>query len=290
MPNRNSSYPTSRFAPDAAGATEAFLTAANTASTNPLHALCHIAARNLIVVGEELPVCGDGPALAPWAGTFATEAFPAAPDGEPLYDSVEFAGEAALYRHLNAAPDLEILFTGALGWQVRGIDAIARRKSDGVYLLCEAKGSGNPLLAPPAYLPNTKTKGRQFGWQWCWNSLIDMAEHPATAAAFLLLLPPLLEGPGGTPAGSHPRHPAIRRLALYGNPDLPGSTIERLCLLALPYPLDRQRAMFAEMVADSDGAALLNAVAVFCQCEEGKKVVGGEKFLPQSKRKVCKRK
>jgi len=188
----------------------AFLVATKPDKVNSLHALCLIAARNLIVAGEELPVCGDGPVLTPWAGTFATEPFAAAPDGEPLYDSVEFVGEAALYRYLNTTSKLEILFTGALGWQVRGIDAIARRKSDGIYLLCEAKGSSRPLVAPLAYLPITKTRGRQFGWQWCWNSLIDMADQ-----------------------------------------------------LAKAYPLDRQRAMFAEMIAHPDGAALVKAAANF---------------------------
>lgn len=231
-------------------------------TSNPLHALCRVALGNLMVADAELAVGGNGPLLTPWAGTFASEPFTAASDGEALYDSVEFAGEAALYRHLNADGDLEILFAGALGWQVRGIDAIARRKSDGVFILCEAKGSSKALAGSPlAYLGETKTKGRQFGWQWCWNSLIDMAEHPATAAAFLVLLEPLL-------GGEMERLLAMTRATKQDNGwriaetrVFPEARLREYSPLARPYPLDKQRRMLAEIAATPDGAALLKAAA-----------------------------
>lgn len=231
----------------------------NPAEVNPLHALCLVAARNLALAGEELAVDGDGPALAPWAGTFPAEAFPEADDGEPLYDSVEFAGEAALYRHLNAAPDLEILFTGALGWQLRGIDAIARRQSDGVLILCEAKGTSRAIAPPLSYLGETKTRGRQLGWRWCWNALLDMAEYPATAAVFLALLRPMLEGRvERLLVASH----AVRRNGgwrIAETRPYEETKLKRYPVLAQPHPLATQRAMFAAMAARPDGAALIEA-------------------------------
>lgn len=245
------------------GAAGASLAAANVSEVNPLHALCLVAARNLIVAGEELEVCGTGPALAPWAGSFPAEAFPVSPGGEPLYDSVEFAGEAALYRHLNADPDLEILVTGAVTWQLRGIDAIVRRKSDGTYLICEAKGSSRPLVPPLAYLPKTRTRGRQLGWRWCWNALLDMAEHPATAATFLVLLQPLLEGRVERLLAVTRAVPVNDGWRVAETRVYPEAQLRACGPLAKPFPLTRQRAMFAGMIADPDGAALIEAAARF---------------------------
>lgn len=247
-----------------------FIAAANAVAVNPLHALCLIAVRNLIIARNTLPMNNDGLPLAPWLGSFAAAPFPVAPDGATLYDSVEFAGEAALYRHLNADPDLEILLTGAVVWQLRGIDAIVRRKSDGVFILCEAKGSSRPLAASPlTYLPETKTKGRQLGWQWCWNSLVDMAEHPATAAAFLVLLQPMLNG-------RVERLLTITRAARENGGWRCAETRvypeAQLCTyapLALPYLLDKQKQMFVEMADSSDGAVLLNVMAKFFVPQNG---------------------
>lgn len=247
-----------------------FIAAAHTVAVNPLHGICLIAVRNLIVAWNALPTNSDGLPLAPWLGSFAAAPFPVAPDGATLYDSVEFAGEAALYRHLNADPDLEILLTGAVAWQLRGIDAIVRRKSDGVFILCEAKGSSRPLAASPlAYLPETKTKGRQLGWQWCWDSLIDMAEHPATAAAFLVLLQPMLEG-------------RIERLLTITRATrenggwrcaetrvYPEAQLCTYAPLALPYPLDKQKRMLDEMADSPDGLALLRAAMAFFKQRNG---------------------
>jgi len=234
--------------------------AANTTAVNPLHGICLVAIHNLIVAWEELPMESGGLPLAPWLGSFAAAPFPVATDGATLYDSVEFAGEAALYNHLNADPDLEILLTGAVVWQLRGIDAIVRRKSDGMFILCEAKGSSRPLAASPlAYLPETKTKGRQLGRQWCWNSLVEMADHPATAAAFLVLLQPMLEG-------------RVERLLAIARATrenggwrcaetrvYPEAQLNTYTPLVVPYPLDKQRAMLAEMVAEPSGADLIKA-------------------------------
>jgi hypothetical protein len=268
MQNRTPTFLAPPLTARAVGAAGEFLAAAPVGEVNPLHQICLIAAQNLIIASQELAVNSDGPALAPWAGTFAGDAFPTALDGEPLYDSVEFAGEAALYRHLNADPDLEILLTGALVWQLRGIDAIVRRKSDGYYLLCEAKGSSRPLAAPLAYLPETKKRGRQLSWRWCWNAILDMADHPATAAAFLMLLQPILEGrverlltithathqEGGWYCAETHLYPEHR---LHDYPPL-----------ARAYPLTTQRAMFEAMIATPQGAAIIEAAAgVFTQEE-----------------------
>lgn len=164
-------------------------------SSNPILELIAVARENLVIANTHLPFAESGLPLAPWTNTFATRPFPKTPEGKPLYDTVEFAGEAGLYEVLAASPELEVLITGALAWQVRGIDAIARHRRTGSYVICEAKGTQNPVAASPlTYLHTTHHKGRQLSPEWCWKSLVDMADHPTTALAFMHLLEPLLHG------------------------------------------------------------------------------------------------
>ena len=64
----------------------------------------------------------------------------------------------------------------------------------GNLVILEGKGSTRPIRTPASYLKRTKTKGRQLSWDWCWSSAIDLAEHPATAVAFLGLYQGLILG------------------------------------------------------------------------------------------------
>ncbi len=216
--------------------------------TNPLAQIISVALNNLGVAADRLPAIDNGLPLAPWSGSFASSPFPTDAAGKPLYDSVEFAGEAGLYEALNAEPDLDVLWTGALAWQWQGIDAIAQNRQTGSYVICEAKGTQGPIAASPLpYLRQTRHKGRQLSWPWCWKSLIDMAEHPATALAFLCLLEPLLHH-------RCERLLAVTRVERQGNsfrqltrrlhrePDL-----SKYAPLALSYDLGRQQRMWADM-------------------------------------------
>jgi len=165
-----------------------------TGSPNPLAQLIGVALENLRLAAEEFPAVPGGLPLAPWSGSFASTPFPTDIAGKPLYDTVESAGEAGLYEALDADPELEVLWTGALAWQGQGIDAIARNRQTGGYVICEAKGTQHAIAASPLpYLRATRHKGRQLSWQWCWGSLVDMADFPTTALAFLCLLEPMLQ-------------------------------------------------------------------------------------------------
>lgn len=163
-------------------------------ATNSLHALFKIAQANLAIANAIYPTSEHGLPWASWLGTFDQET-PTRESGYALYDSVELAGEVGLYEHIEADPDLEILYTGACAWEVRGVDAVARRRSNGQYVICEAKGTERSLASSPLYyLHQTQHKGRQLTWEWCWKSPVDMADHPTTAQAFLEMLEPMLNG------------------------------------------------------------------------------------------------
>lgn len=163
--------------------------------SNPMQELIAVARENLVIAKTHLPFDATGLPLAPWSNIFSSRPFPTTTEGKPLYDTVEFAGEAGLYEELAANPELDVLMTGTLAWQVRGIDAIARHRPTGCYVICEAKGTQSPIAESPLiYLRTTRHKGRQLSPEWCWKSLVDMADHPTTALAFMHLLEPLLHG------------------------------------------------------------------------------------------------
>lgn len=164
-------------------------------SVNPLSQLLAVAMENLRLASQNPYAPDDGLALAPWSERFPETAFPMDADGRPVYDSVKLAGEASLYAALKENDELEVLLTGALALQLHGIDAIARIRSSGILVICEAKGTQNPITQSLSYyLHMTRHKGRQLSKEWCWKSLVDMADHPSTALAFLELLEPMLEG------------------------------------------------------------------------------------------------
>ena len=217
-------------------------------AANPLYALMQIARANAAIARTSLPTASDGLPWAPWMGAFESEAPPQ--ESHPArYDSIELAGEAGLYGHIEADPDLEILYTGACAWEVRGIDAIARRRSTGRYLICEAKGSERALSGSPlAYLHHTRHKGRQLTWEWCWKSVVDMADFPTTAQAFLELLGPMLNG-------EVERLLVVSRVAWVDGELAGGYGVVERCVfleaelngcppLAVDYELSRQRGMF----------------------------------------------
>lgn len=223
---------------------------------NPLAKIILGALTNPRIATETFPQVDGGLPLAPWSGSFASTPFPADAAGNPLYDRVEFAGEAGLYEALDTAPQLEVLWSGALAWQGQGIDAVARNCETGGYVICEAKGTQSPIAATPLpYLRGTRHKGRQLSWLWCWRSLIDMADYPTTAAAFLCLLEPMLHGRverlmAVTQVERHGT--GFRTLArrIYREAEL-----AQYAPLAAPYDLDRQRRMWAAMPATARPAA-----------------------------------
>lgn len=102
-----------------------------------------------------------------------------------IYPDVETAGIAGLYNELNKKTDYRIIFSNELAYEIHGIDALAYNKEENQYLICEAKGTTIQKKSPSYYLKNTKKRGRQLSWQWCWNCIIDFAEFPATANVFL---------------------------------------------------------------------------------------------------------
>lgn len=61
-------------------------------------------------------------------------------------------------------------------------------------MIVESKGTTKQLSSPCTYLKRTKTRGRQLSWDWCWDAVINMAEFPTTASAFLALYEPMILG------------------------------------------------------------------------------------------------
>lgn len=102
-----------------------------------------------------------------------------------IYPNVETAGIAGLYDELNKKTNYRVIFSNELAYEIHGIDALAYDKEENQYLICEAKGTTIQKKSPSYYLKNTKKRGRQLSWQWCWNCIVDFAEFPATANVFL---------------------------------------------------------------------------------------------------------
>lgn len=102
-----------------------------------------------------------------------------------IYPDVETAGIAGLYDELIKKTNYRVIFSNELAYAIHGIDALAHNKEENQYLICEAKGTTIQKQSPSYYLKNTKKRGRQLSWQWCWNCIVDFAEFPATANVFL---------------------------------------------------------------------------------------------------------
>ena len=165
---------------------------------NPLAEIIAIAKMNLAVWRQHVD-SDDGTDLghgwlSPLSPTATLSRFPTATDGPVVYPSIEMAGLAGMYRWVLGQEDLDVVYANDLAYEVRGIDAVTKRKDSETFVLVEARGTTRPLRTPPAYLRKTKTRGRQLSWDWCWNATIDLAEFPTTAAAFLALYGPMILG------------------------------------------------------------------------------------------------
>lgn len=108
--------------------------------------------------------------------------------------SAEDGGVLGASLALRKDPDCLPIFSNDLGYTRLGIDVVAQHRREGRFLICEAKGTINPIRSPGIYLKKTRHKGRQLSWHWCWVSLCEFALHGPTARIFLLLFRDILRG------------------------------------------------------------------------------------------------
>jgi hypothetical protein len=216
---------------------------------NPLFALTEVAQELIRRLEQQTGVTlPDGALMWPLHG--ADEDFPGAGDGVPLYPSRELAGTAGLYLWLSQQNFGEVVFANDLSWQVHGLDAVVHDRRRDRYLLCEAKGTERPLhTSPLPYLRQTRRKGRQLSWVWCWRSLADCAFVATTAPLFLGLLGPFLEGRVErflvvTLIDKENEGWKINRSRAWEEADLAAFPE-----LTQPHDLDRQRAWYAALEA-----------------------------------------
>ncbi len=163
---------------------------------NPLHKLILIAISLKEVLAHQFQDIPGNPLPEldlPYIGLLQQDTFPTTSQGTPCYPGKELAGVAGLYDHLQER-GCQVIFANDLSLDIHGIDAIAYDPQLDTYLLCEAKGTSGKIKNYPYYLKNTKTKGRQLSREWCWVSFTDCAFQGATAAIFLKLLRPVLDG------------------------------------------------------------------------------------------------
>jgi hypothetical protein len=108
--------------------------------------------------------------------------------------SAEDGGVLGASLALRKDPGCVPIFSNDLGYTRFGIDVVAQDRRDNRYLICEAKGTINRIGSPGIYLKETRHKGRQLSWHWCWISLCEFALHGPTARIFLLLFRDVLRG------------------------------------------------------------------------------------------------
>jgi len=103
------------------------------------------------------------------------------------YKSIELSGIATFFEYIHKLPNTKVVYENTIAMTLHGIDAITQ-DDNGMYTIYEIKGTARELKTPKSYLKRTKHKGRQLSWEWCWMSLVDMAEFPLTASVFLVEL------------------------------------------------------------------------------------------------------
>jgi hypothetical protein len=108
--------------------------------------------------------------------------------------SAEDGGVLGASIALRKDPDCLPIFSNDCGYTRFGIDVVAQNRRTARFLICEAKGTINPIRSPGIYLKETRHKGRQLSWYWCWMSLCEFALHGPTARIFLLLFRDVLRG------------------------------------------------------------------------------------------------
>ena len=163
-------------------------------AVNPLHELMIVA----VTLKEMLAHEHGGranilPELElPYSHQFEITEFMKNDAGVTIYPSKELAGVAGLYESLRAMGH-EIIFANDLSLDIRGIDVIALNEKTNEYIICEAKGSSSDKIKTFShYLKNTKSKGQQLSYKWCWASLVDYAFKASTAGIFLKLFEPII--------------------------------------------------------------------------------------------------
>ena len=113
-------------------------------------------------------------------------------DQKTGYKTIELAGIAKFFEEINKREDEKVVYENTIGMTLHGIDAVTKT-NDGSYTVYEIKATTRNLRSPRSYLRKTKHKGRQLSWQWCWASLVEMAEFPLTAPVFLELYVKMIE-------------------------------------------------------------------------------------------------
>ncbi len=90
---------------------------------------------------------------------------------------------------------LEIAHIDWLAWCNNGLDILAFEPRTGRAVIVEVKATSKTINAGlRSHLRSTRTKGRQMTWEWVWRSTVEMACEAGTAAAFLRVVRPLLDG------------------------------------------------------------------------------------------------
>ena len=102
------------------------------------------------------------------------------------YKSIELAGIAKFFEAIEKDESQKVVYENTLGMTLHGIDAITKDNNDD-YTIYEIKGTTRNLRSPKSYLKKTRNRGRQLTWEWCWASLVDMAEFPLASSVFLEL-------------------------------------------------------------------------------------------------------
>ena len=114
--------------------------------------------------------------------------------GAARVHSIEDGGVLGAIRWMQSQPNLEAVFGNDLAYTRTGLDLAARELDRDSVLLCEAKGTTKAFDRPGRYLRETRRKGRQLSWRWCWQSLTEFALRGPTARIFLTIFRAVLTG------------------------------------------------------------------------------------------------
>lgn len=114
--------------------------------------------------------------------------------GAARVHSIEDGGVLGAIRWMQSQPNLEAVFGNDLAYTRTGLDLAARELDRDRVLLCEAKGTMKVFDRPGRYLRETRRKGRQLSWRWCWQSLTEFALRGPTARIFLTTFRAVLTG------------------------------------------------------------------------------------------------
>ncbi len=119
---------------------------------------------------------------------------PTTKTGEVLSPTLEHAGVCGAFEWIQTTEQMRPVFLNDLTYRIHGPDIIAQDMNTERYIVCEAKGTRNPIRSPSAYLKKTAKSGRQLSWEWCRRTVLRFANEPPAAEAFLALVGPLFRG------------------------------------------------------------------------------------------------